>query len=336
MSIPGGVGLSQSIETIIRHGAAVRSMTLAGFTILAYDHILTFSQEVDLIWRASSFSFASAIFLFNRYTVPLMLIVDIYEFFGVADDSAMFCKVWTGLQSVLTVMSFMSIHAIAALRIHALHNGKVWVKHLLWIAGAIYFLSSASIIVTAQVQLLPNMQPFHHACVGQIPWFLWMVWLPSVIFESVLFTLTVCAMLDADRRRTLNTLSHILFRDGMLYFIVVSFCSLFSLLVWAFADPSLSGLARYFALAVVNIAGSRMVLNLKSYAASQSFSGLTSSWGNITPSTTVRFPATYVSAQRPDPIGTKSSRSYVDLVDLEMHAIERDNQQVGTRMMHQS
>ena len=64
---------------------------------------------------------------------------------------------------------------------------------------------------------------------------------PSVIFESLLFTLTVHAMLSADRRRSLNTLSHILFRDGkqchlfwlhnihskshrtgMVYFIVVS------------------------------------------------------------------------------------------------------------------
>ena len=50
--------------------------------------------------------------------------------------------------------------AIAALRIHALHNGKQWIKRLLWIAGAIYFVTSGSIIVAAQVELIREWYTF--------------------------------------------------------------------------------------------------------------------------------------------------------------------------------
>ncbi|CAL1711026.1 unnamed protein product [Somion occarium] len=325
------IPLSESLETAIRHGVAVQAMTLAGFTILLYDHILTLSQEVDTIWRSPSLGLVSIIFLLNRYIVPLMLIVDIYEFFGVADDSEMFCKVWTCLQSFLTVASFMSIHVIVALRIYALYNGRRWIGRLLWTSGTIYLLSSASIITIAQVQLIPDLKPIHHACVGAIPSYLWAAWLPSVIFESLFFGLTLYAMFDSDRRHSLNTLSLILYRDGMLYFIVVAFCSLFSLLVWAIADPTLLGLARYFALAVVNLAGSRMVLNLKSYAASKDPS--TVNWGSLGPSLHTSVPAHSSARQEVEGDG-HSSGSTDPPFDLELYSIERESQQLGTRLMH--
>ncbi|KAL4252184.1 hypothetical protein ABKN59_005504 [Abortiporus biennis] len=325
---------SLSLETVIRHGAAVQAMTLAGFAALIYDHLLTLDVEIDLIWRAKK-GLVSFIFLLNRYIVPLVLIVDIYEMFALAIDSAMFCKVWTTLQSILTIASFMAIHTIIAFRVYALYNGQRWMGRFLWVVGIIYFASSTSIVALAHVHLIPDLEPKHHQCVGSIPSFLWAAWLPSVIFETILFGLTFFAMVGHDKRHSFNTLSIILYRDGMLYFVVVTLCSLFSMLVWAFADATLLGLARYFALAIVNIAGSRLVLNLKSYAAQTKSNP--SDWE--TPISEFALGPQFLQVT-PTPqdvegggvVGDSSPTSESSLIDLELYSVEREYQHIGSRI----
>jgi len=319
------VPFTPSLETVIRHGAAVQAMTLAGFVVLLYDHILTFDFEVDLIWRAKA-GLVSVIFLLNRYIVPLLLIVDLFEMFDLPTNSQTLCKVWTTIQSVFTIASFMSIHTIVAMRVYALYNGKRWVGRFLWVASVLYLVSSTAIIAMAHVNVIPDLQPEHHQCVGSIPSFLWAAWLPSIIFETILFILTLIAMIEHDnKRRSFNTLTVILYRDGMLYFVVVSLCSLFSLLVWAFADPTLLGLARYFALAIVNVAGSRLVLNLKSYSAEMKRE---EEWGSTMPHSDFGF----ASPPRNPPARDGSDNTSESSFDLEMYYVEREDQNIGERL----
>lgn len=45
-----------------------------GLVIVLYDHVITFDDEVQHVWKAKS-SFAKWSFLFNRYLVPTVLIV---------------------------------------------------------------------------------------------------------------------------------------------------------------------------------------------------------------------------------------------------------------------
>ncbi|KAJ3481481.1 hypothetical protein NLI96_g7629 [Meripilus lineatus] len=260
----------------------------------------------------------------------------------------MFCKVWTAVQSVFTIASFMSIHAIVALRVHALHNGARWVARILWLGGILYAASTVGVMVAASIHILPDNEPSHRACVTDIPSFLWAAWLPSVIFESMLFVLTLLAMVAHDRKRSFSSLTIILYRDGMFYFLVVSckspipatlpstdekstVCSMFSLLVWAFAPPTLLGLARYFALAFVNIAGSRLVLNLKTYAARNDK-------GDDEWDTPVTDPSSLgispPSPQTPGDIehGTRNT-SGGSPFDIELYDIEREYQQLGTKIL---
>lgn len=47
---------------------ALNSLPAVGFVVLLYDHVLTFVDEVKLIW-AAPVSFPKYAFLFNRYLV---------------------------------------------------------------------------------------------------------------------------------------------------------------------------------------------------------------------------------------------------------------------------
>ncbi|KZT64732.1 hypothetical protein DAEQUDRAFT_732276 [Daedalea quercina L-15889] len=332
---------SAYVESLATHGAAVNAMTLAGFSILVYDHILTFGDEVLYIW-GDRFGLVSIIFLLNRYIIPLVLAVDVYETMGLTshNSAVIFCKVWTTVQSYVTIASFMSIHAIVAWRLYALHGGQAWVRRVLWTAAVVYVSSSTAIITAALVPIIVDLKPLLHECVSAIPSYLWVAWLPSIFFETLLFVLTVVAMLRQEKRRSFSTLSLLLYRDGMLYFVAVTVCSLFSLLVWALAPASLIGLARYFALAMVNLAGSRLVLNLKGFKASRcsidfesaSFSIVTSE-AALTPPPVKSVPR-HRKARDEEEIQVRD-RDDLDL-DLELYSVERDCQQLGTKLLHPS
>ncbi|EMD36552.1 hypothetical protein CERSUDRAFT_95841 [Gelatoporia subvermispora B] len=190
-----------------------------------------------------------------------------------------------------------------------------------------YAASGTAVITAALVPMIADLRPVGHQCVGEIPSFLWTTWLPSIIFESLLFGLTVRAMLEQEKRRSFNPLSFLLYRD-------VTFCSLFSLLVWALAGPTLIGLARYFALAIVNIAGSRLVLNLKGFAMSRE--------AHVDQSSTFPSSSADITWSNPedDPSGRHTADSDIGAVpfmrmsslDIEMYAVEREDQQLGTKL----
>ncbi|GJE92490.1 hypothetical protein PsYK624_086440 [Phanerochaete sordida] len=328
------VDIPVPLVTAAEHGAAVKAMTLVGITALVYDHLLTLDQEIDLIWRGRP-GFVSLIFLVNRYLVPCILIVDVYEQSGVTPSSKLFCQVWTVLQSYLTLASFMLIHAIVAIRVFALHNGRSWVRRFLWVSGTIYLLTTTVVITLGSVEVVSTLQPYHGACVGTMPWYLWFSWLPTVIFESILFMLTILALLNQEDCRSFSKLTRILYLDGLVYFAAVTICSTFSLMVWAFAPVTLNGLARYFSLAVVNVVSSRMVLNLKAYAlkrrsvlSDDDLLNTGPSFGPSTPPT----PLTSIPTRArrwPRPLTIRSADSSID---LEVYAIEREYQQLGTRL----
>ncbi|KAL6300326.1 hypothetical protein BKA93DRAFT_740658, partial [Sparassis latifolia] len=313
-------------------------VAVVGFTALLYDHAITVPPgcKVNYIWNGRM-GLVSIIFLFLTVTArPLVLVVDVYETIALATNTALFCKVWTAVQSYLTIASFMSIHAIVAWRLYALHGGQPWIGRLLWTAGIIYFVTSTFIVTWSLIPVIKHLHPVHHQCVSSIPTYLWTTWLPSVVFESLIFGLTLFALIRHELRHSFSSLSLLLYRDGMLYFVAVTFCSLFSLLVWALAGPAYLGLARYFALAMVNVAGSRLVLNLKGYTASRNAVDYPTGSRSL-PYSAVGFGAGVNFGRgetgpsddaRPD-----DEESGSIPLDLEMYSIERDCQQLGTKLM---
>jgi len=68
---------------------ALQLYTVASITILFYDHILTFSDEIHKIWNRKH-SFISTLFIINRYTTSLGYIPITYFIFHSPPDPAMY------------------------------------------------------------------------------------------------------------------------------------------------------------------------------------------------------------------------------------------------------
>ncbi|EMD36245.1 hypothetical protein CERSUDRAFT_95589 [Gelatoporia subvermispora B] len=64
-----------------------RYLAIVALAILCFDYCLTFTQEVELFWGTCTFSFASALFIVNRYLPLLGSVPVIFEFFGRMPES---------------------------------------------------------------------------------------------------------------------------------------------------------------------------------------------------------------------------------------------------------
>ncbi|KAG8683537.1 hypothetical protein FRC11_013441, partial [Ceratobasidium sp. 423] len=68
----------RELEVAMLHVFASKCLAIAGFCILCYDYLLTFSEEVECIWKQKR-SLVSTFFALNRYITPLVIAVDIYD-----------------------------------------------------------------------------------------------------------------------------------------------------------------------------------------------------------------------------------------------------------------
>ncbi|CAE7176206.1 unnamed protein product [Rhizoctonia solani] len=255
------------VKVAMEHVFISRYMGVAGYALLIYDHILTFSAEVELIWKADKRNIVTWLFFLNRYIVPIILGIDLYDKGGLASHlSTRFCQAWFVIEGYLNVLSFAAVHALVAMRVNAVWGRRKWVSVLLWTSGILYIVGTFSIISPGLFQVLvikvtPN--PIFNVCFGTITSYFWTVWIPPIFFEVIIFSLTIIKAIEHRHKNVKTPVAYTLYRDGFLYFVVIMMCSIFPLIVWLAGPPTLVAMPKYFTQAIVNVMGFRLVLNLR-------------------------------------------------------------------------
>ncbi|KAG9038069.1 hypothetical protein FRB95_002997 [Tulasnella sp. JGI-2019a] len=232
--------LTQAVTDI----QASRYLAVAGFIVLIYDHISTLSDEVQLIWQ-KPISLVSALFLVNRYTVPIIISIDMFDKGGLARNLP---------------------NSVVALRVRALWGNRRWVNAIIIAVGGIYFTITIILNNLVDANVIPDLywNTSLNLCFGPAPWWTFWTFVPALVFETMLFALTLGkAVQDRKRDLSFSDVAGVLYRDGIVYFLVISSCSVFNIVVWAALRPSLVALAKYFTFSFVNVMASRLVLNLR-------------------------------------------------------------------------
>ncbi|KAF8208529.1 hypothetical protein K438DRAFT_1754419 [Mycena galopus ATCC 62051] len=104
----------------------------ASFTILVWDHIITFSDEVELIWKPKKGPIIY-LFIFNRYFTPLGFVINL---FGI---QAYLSPTWTverctrfvRYEGCTVSIAVEVVGAMMLLRINALYPRQKWISALL-------------------------------------------------------------------------------------------------------------------------------------------------------------------------------------------------------------
>jgi hypothetical protein len=87
------LALFEALKAGLHDLAAGRYALIAGTTLGLYDHILTFDRERQHIWHVKGWTAPRAIFLFTRYSFPLIMVGHLVDNLGPerSDSASVLC-----------------------------------------------------------------------------------------------------------------------------------------------------------------------------------------------------------------------------------------------------
>ncbi|KAG9077313.1 hypothetical protein FS749_010810, partial [Ceratobasidium sp. UAMH 11750] len=182
---------------------------------MMYDHALTFTDEVQYIWKADKTP-VTFLFLLNRYISPIVLAIDLYDKAGISSHTSdRFCVTWYYAEAVWYVCSFGITHALVAMRVAAIWGRPRWIVVLLVSLWLAYFSVTCTILFNAMTSKSHTVhyEPLLKLCYLSISPFLWACWVPPLILEAILFTLSCVQAARAGRYAARTPIIFVLFRD---------------------------------------------------------------------------------------------------------------------------
>ncbi|PPR02230.1 hypothetical protein CVT24_011458 [Panaeolus cyanescens] len=275
-----------AVISAVQHLNAGKYFQIAAFVMLVYDHVLTFSDEVERVWK-QRMSGATVLFLINRYITPIQFIIIIDAFhdprwteevcnqFVVFEGASTAALVGGYLSEILTRVSVIMI-----LRVYALYGQSKW------ILGFLLLLLTTQIVITAiglsqgtRVPLPPFLTgksfetvlsdrvliPCDAGCIltGDTPLFP-AVWFMPLVTDTCIFVLTLWRARAYWKQSGSTPIMHIFLRDGAMYFFVIFLANLVNTVIYYTAVEDLKAIGATFSQLITATMISRLVLNLRS------------------------------------------------------------------------
>jgi len=238
----------------------------AGFTVLIYDHFITFGDEVQYIWQKLRGPLVY-LFLINRYLIPLGFIVNLYAYLSDWDPET--CARFVRYEGSMTVTGINVVGLMMLLRIRALYNNN---RMVVWPVAALLALEFG-----VNAWLLCYGTPVHHIgprypCTMVFEARLTKIaaasaWLP-LLYDTVVMGLTTY---KAFQIRSLPGSFHspilqTLLAGGMIYYSVIFSITLILAVMIAVAPPSIQNITAQLELLLTVAMMSRITIDLRKRA----------------------------------------------------------------------
>ncbi|KAF8802152.1 hypothetical protein BYT27DRAFT_7197232 [Phlegmacium glaucopus] len=256
------------LATALVHLHAALYFQMAGFVMLIYDHMLTFPDEVERIWK-QKITGASILFLINRYLSPLQFIILIDAFEGPVWTKKA-CDRFVVFEGAQTITMVGICELIMILRVYALYGrSKLVAIPLLFLLAAQIVLSGLGINTGFAVPLPPGVV----GCIltGTSSLFA-LLWVTPLVTDSLIFVLTLWKTGQYIKKSGRSPTLDIFLRDGAMYFCVIFASNLLNTLIYFLATEDLKAIGASFSQQMTSVMISRIVLNLRSVSESRSIS----------------------------------------------------------------
>ncbi|KAJ7581725.1 hypothetical protein C8J56DRAFT_1168416 [Mycena floridula] len=309
----------------------------AGFTVLIWDHIDTFTLEVEHIW-AKKKTLITYLFLLNRYLTPLSFIVNLYAYLGPAsvwtpDTSKQRCAHFIRYEGAMIVININIVGLMMFLRrpsIRALYYSQIWIHVIVGLLLTIQITIMAYLMTKAE-RVVHNPASGVNACT--------MIFAPEIsslasasawmplLYDSTIFGLTLNRTLPAIRNKSQSYVIKRLFKDGLLYYSIIFAINAVLTLMIISAPPGLKNITAQLEQLLTVTMMSRITLALKE---SSSKELRKSNWGlapTISAFAAARqtFTSTLLFGRQSRPEDTRSSIYTVD-DNIELSVIEAESE----------
>jgi len=258
-------------DTIVQddyYSTTTKYVGLAGFTILVWDHIITFSDEVEYIWKGRK-GIAVYLFLLNRYLIPLSFIVNLWAYFRTT-WSLESCRHFVRYEGSMTMIGISIVDLMMFMRIRALYARMLSIQALV-LAIFLTFFGVNAYLLTRGVPVYHVAYPLVDSCTMifdqkvSLAFASSTAWLP-LIYDTVVVSLTVYRTASSVLSRNTNELFRVLLREGLLYYSVICTITMILTIMILHADPSIRNITAQLHLLLTVAMMSKISIHLKRFA----------------------------------------------------------------------
>lgn len=238
----------------------------AGFTVLVYDHFITFADEVRYIWYTSRGLF-TYLFLTNRYLIPLGFIVNLYAY--LADWNPETCARYVRYEGAMTVIGINIVGLMMFLRVRALYSKNKIVVFSVASLLALEFGVNAWLLThgTPVTHIGPRYPCTMVFDAGLTKVAAASAWLP-LLYDTVVMTLTAFKVY---KTRSVSgyfnsPILQTILAEGMVYYSVIFSIALTLAIMIAVAPPGIQNITAQLELLLTVAMMSRVTIDLKKHA----------------------------------------------------------------------
>jgi len=264
--IPFPLTIPQVVQAL-QDAQSTRYLSVIGFVILVYDHLLTFGDEVQLVWAAPR-SFAKYAYLFNRYLVMACLFAVTHEMCGFAGSvyTSEGCRHFLSTVCILSLCSIALANILILLRVVLLWDHRPIIFRLLTAGFIASFTAQATLMVMTLLELWPGVfwvpAPIGMCITTFTTRKLIGVWAAPMFFEVLVLLTTILNAFDRPHQARFH-ITKALYRDGVFYFCAVTTFRVLNLAFAIVGTPSTSMLSVFFAWAVITTVLCRSLLGMR-------------------------------------------------------------------------
>ncbi|KAG1873293.1 hypothetical protein C8R48DRAFT_577824, partial [Suillus tomentosus] len=229
-----------------------------GFTILVWDHTITFADEVEMIWGRPK-NLLTFLFLLNRYLTPIGFIVNLVGKFWIPAHR---CEHFVRYEGAMTAVGIQVVGLMMFLRVRAMYHDNrcvaILVASLLfvWVTVGAWLLSHG--VGEYQSRLTCSSGPLNlELRKGLASSWAWV----ALLYDTVVFTLTLNRTLPSIKNKEAGHIVHTLFADGVLFYSVMCTINLIFTVMVVRAPEGLKNITGQYVFYVVMM--SRITLSLK-------------------------------------------------------------------------
>lgn len=238
----------------------------ASFTVLIWDHVDTFADEVEYVWKGTKGPLVYLFFL-NRYLTPLGFMVNLFAYLSPVWTPEK-CQHFIRYEGSMTIIGIEVVGLMMLLRVYAMWNQYKWI---------VGFIASILIIETGiNAWLMTHGQAVVHSRLVHSCTMIFepslskiassSAWIP-LLYDTFVVMLTLARTVPSIRHRTSSHIVRVLLEDGLLYYSVIFSINLVLTLMIIFAPPGLKNITAQLELLLTVAMMSRITLNLKKQAA---------------------------------------------------------------------
>lgn len=235
---------------------------VASFTVMLYDYVLTFGDEV-YVWREQRWSVGKFLYLALRYLGISIMIIDVVVAFH-ADLGDEFCRGFLIWLIVSIVFVIFSVEAILLCRVYAVYGRS---KKVLFIIGGtlIIGLTSSSLIIGKNMPVGASFPLGLTGCgITKIPPVFWYTWLFPMINETTLCILMLWKAWGMWKDKYQSPLLQKLVQDSAVYFLSIFILLSCNCLIWLLNIVDYVDLTVGWEITMSCTIGSRLLMNIMS------------------------------------------------------------------------